>query len=149
MELQAGSAYAIAVAQVINSSSTEARRAPHNPMNFVAALQQQLGEIRTILTSDPGYERDLRHSNLRAAKPGRCMSRPLHSPTIRPVRTIRIQASAFGKRTGLPPGSDQLVRDLISRLGFNRRTLELQPRDQSPLASLCESSPKCCVENSN
>ena len=54
MQLQAFGAGTEALAQMIDSSGRETRSAAHHAMHFVALLQQELGEVRTVLSGHAG-----------------------------------------------------------------------------------------------
>jgi len=43
-----------AIAEVLDAVETLGRRATDHPVNFVALVEQQLGEIRTVLAGDAG-----------------------------------------------------------------------------------------------
>ena len=42
--------------EVINSLGIQRRRTPLDPVNLIALIEQELREVRPILTSDAGYQ---------------------------------------------------------------------------------------------
>jgi len=42
---------------MVESGSIEGRCPPDNPMHLVALMEEKLGEIRAVLSSDAGYQR--------------------------------------------------------------------------------------------
>ena len=54
-----------AIAEVLDAVELLRRRAANHPVHVVALLEQELGEVRAVLTGDPRYERGARAGHRR------------------------------------------------------------------------------------
>jgi hypothetical protein len=61
MQAQRGRVAAEALMQMVDTAGGESRTAPNDAVDFVAFLQQQFREIRSVLPGDAGDERNFSH----------------------------------------------------------------------------------------
>jgi hypothetical protein len=63
MEAQPRFVASEALMQMVDAAGGESRTAPNEPVDFVAFLQQQFREVRSVLSGDAGNKCDFDHRN--------------------------------------------------------------------------------------